>query len=202
MNASTMVAAGFVGVGGLCLANYVHQDMHRPFIDYVAENYPYPLKIAEIGVFWGSNAMRMMNRLDISELYLIDPYTKYEGYSKERWLFPFMPTSFEPVLNFLATSETLTSIIPFQMTSEDAASYIPSELDGVYIDGNHAYEYVQRDIELYYPKVKSGGIIGGHDIDIKGNPLAEDVQHAVFEFADENNLDVFIDPPDWWYVKP
>jgi hypothetical protein len=36
-------------------------------------------------------------------------------------------------------------------------------LDFVYIDANHAYEFVKQDIELWYPKVKPGGWIMGHD---------------------------------------
>jgi len=86
-----------------------------------------------------------------------------------------------------------------QMTSEDAVDHIPDNLDMVYIDGNHAYEYVKKDIELYYPKVKAGGIIGGHDIE--GNSLGEDVRRAVFEFAQKNNLSVHVEKPDWWILK-
>ena len=48
--------------------------------------------------------------------------------------------------------------------SEDAVDDIPEKLDFVYIDGNHAYEYVKKDIGLYYPKLKKGGVIGGHDV--------------------------------------
>jgi hypothetical protein len=36
-------------------------------------------------------------------------------------------------------------------------------LDFVYIDANHAYDYVVQDIELWYPKVKKGGYLLGHD---------------------------------------
>ena len=36
-------------------------------------------------------------------------------------------------------------------------------LDFVYIDANHAYDWVVQDIELWYPKVKKGGILWGHD---------------------------------------
>ena len=35
--------------------------------------------------------------------------------------------------------------------------------DFVYIDADHSYESVKKDIELYLPKLKKGGIIGGHD---------------------------------------
>jgi hypothetical protein len=43
-------------------------------------------------------------------------------------------------------------------------SILPDEyLDFVYIDGDHKYEEVKRDIECWFPKVKKGGCIGGHD---------------------------------------
>jgi hypothetical protein len=35
--------------------------------------------------------------------------------------------------------------------------------DFVYIDGDHTGESVERDIDLFLPKVKKGGYIGGHD---------------------------------------
>jgi hypothetical protein len=36
-------------------------------------------------------------------------------------------------------------------------------LDFVYIDANHAYEFVKEDIIKWWPKVKSGGWLCGHD---------------------------------------
>jgi hypothetical protein len=36
-------------------------------------------------------------------------------------------------------------------------------LDFVYIDANHTYEGVTEDIKYWYPKVKSGGLLLGHD---------------------------------------
>ena len=38
-----------------------------------------------------------------------------------------------------------------------------NDYDFIYIDGSHTYESVKRDLELYLPKLKKGGIIGGHD---------------------------------------
>lgn len=41
---------------------------------------------------------------------------------------------------------------------------IPDELvDCLFIDGNHTYEYVLSDFQMYYPKVRSGGIVAFHD---------------------------------------
>lgn len=43
-------------------------------------------------------------------------------------------------------------------------------LDFVYIDANHAYDYVKQDIEVWYPKVKEGGYLLGHDyLDLEWN---------------------------------
>ena len=36
-------------------------------------------------------------------------------------------------------------------------------LDFVYIDANHAYDYVVQDIQLWYPKIKKNGYLMGHD---------------------------------------
>ena len=45
---------------------------------------------------------------------------------------------------------------------------IEQQFDVVFIDGNHSYEYVKKDLENYYPKVKDGGIIALHDANFEG----------------------------------
>ena len=40
--------------------------------------------------------------------------------------------------------------------------------DAVFIDGNHSYEYVKKDLENYWSKVKPGGIIALHDANFEG----------------------------------
>ncbi len=55
-------------------------------------------------------------------------------------------------------------IFPLVMTSEIASSiYQDNSLDMVFIDADHRYKYIKQDIELWLPKVKSRGIIAGHD---------------------------------------
>jgi predicted O-methyltransferase YrrM len=39
-----------------------------------------------------------------------------------------------------------------------------TQLDFVFIDGDHTYEGVKQDFEMYSPLVRPGGIIGVHDI--------------------------------------
>ena len=40
----------------------------------------------------------------------------------------------------------------------------PRQLDLLFIDGDHAYDGVRRDYELYAPLVRPGGLIAFHDI--------------------------------------
>lgn len=54
--------------------------------------------------------------------------------------------------------------IMIRAASVDAAKIFPDHsLDFVYIDANHAYDYVVEDINAWAPKVKPGGYLCGHD---------------------------------------
>ena len=47
-----------------------------------------------------------------------------------------------------------------------AKNEIPdSSIDLLFVDGSHQYEQVKRDLENYWLKVKTGGILLGHDYD-------------------------------------
>ena len=41
--------------------------------------------------------------------------------------------------------------------------YQDSSLDFIFIDANHSYSAVLKDLEAWFPKLKSGGHIAGHD---------------------------------------
>jgi predicted O-methyltransferase YrrM len=58
---------------------------------------------------------------------------------------------------------------PIQAMSEVAADKIDNgSLDLVFIDANHNYEYVKKDIAKYTPKLTPNGLLTGHDIDYPG----------------------------------
>ena len=68
-------------------------------------------------------------------------------------------------------SEYEDRAIMIRARSEIAAGmFEDASLDFVYIDANHAYEYVAQDIRLWYTKVKPGGYLCGQDyLDIDWN---------------------------------
>jgi len=154
---------------------------------------------AEIGVKNGKNSLSFLRNLDIKMLYGVDPYSKYDGYD-ELW-FNNLQESFDNVERD-AYDRLRIFHRRFKFVKEfsvNAAKIVSNNLDFVYIDGNHAYDYVKQDIEDWYPKVKSGGIIGGHDFFNMGNH--DGVHKAVIEFAVNNNLALFFKNPDWWVYK-
>lgn len=48
-------------------------------------------------------------------------------------------------------------------SSESAFIVSDGSLDFVYIDAGHAYEEVKKDFAAWFPKVRIGGIVSGHD---------------------------------------
>lgn len=60
-------------------------------------------------------------------------------------------------------------LIPIESSSEQAADrFADGSLDLVFIDANHSYAFVKKDIQKYTPKLKSTGLLTGHDIDYPG----------------------------------
>jgi predicted O-methyltransferase YrrM len=93
-------------------------------------------------------------------------------------------------------------IVWLNLLAEDAAKEIVEDLDFVYIDGNHAYDFVKQDINNYWPKLKSGGILGGHDFYNGFCREHDGVVKAVSEFSVQNCLSLQVELPDWWIRKP
>jgi hypothetical protein len=81
---------------------------------------------------------------------------------------PFVPKNTNPnwlYAEFISNIKPVSSYInPVRLKSIQASKmYKDRSLDFVFIDGSHEYEDVKEDIYYWYPKVKRGGIISGHD---------------------------------------
>ena len=50
---------------------------------------------------------------------------------------------------------------------EYANTFEDNSIDFVFIDADHSYEAVKKDILSYFPKLKIGGIMAGHDYEFK-----------------------------------
>jgi len=159
---------------------------------------------AEIGVDSGGNALNILKYLDITKLYLIDVWKGYSD-NKNKELNGdgvigddlIAQKCFEHARNSL--KDYNDKIVWIQDYSENAYKLIrDKELDFIYIDGNHRYEWVKRDIELYYSKVKIGGLVAGHDYKLQ---YKNDVIKAVHEFFEPLKKQIYVQIWDWWSYK-
>jgi cephalosporin hydroxylase len=74
-------------------------------------------------------------------------------------------------------------------------------IDLLFIDGDHAYEGVKRDFELYSPLVRDGGLIGFHDVvNHPAEPLCQ-VDRFWNEIRDEFGGREFIEQHNYGYPK-
>lgn len=90
----------------------------------------------------------------------------------------------ETYRRFLANIEPVSDRIEVRRESslEAAESFDDASCDFVFIDASHEYEDVRDDLVAWYPKVKSGGVLAGHDYHWPG------VSRAVKEFTAANGL--------------
>ncbi len=184
------------------IVKYIYQ---RPMILFISEMNIRGTNLtgAEIGVYKGDNAYFILTNLPIKKLFLIDPYLEHQEFKDNvGWTTVKQSdfnTFFTKAKRKLMQYKNKTKFI--KEKSENAASHLPNNLDFVYIDGNHEYEFVKRDIELYYLKLKRGGILGGDNFD----PIYPGVARAVLEVTDKHNLKIHGARSDasyeWWVVK-
>lgn len=115
---------------------------------------------AEIGVYRGEYSKWLLRGIPGLKLYGIDAWQVYGNY-----------TDFTAADILDAYAIAQANVAPYNCElirawSDEAVQRFPdASLDFVFIDGNHAYEHVVRDIALWSVKVRPGGIIYGHDFD-------------------------------------
>lgn len=84
-----------------------------------------------------------------------------------------------------------------------AVNYEDESFDFVYIDSDHQYEPTVNDIRIWWPKVRSGGILAGHDYNSRNKLYG--VVEAVDEFVEANNIKYFYTtkeyPKSWIILK-
>jgi hypothetical protein len=119
-------------------------------------------KGAEVGTFKGEFSRDIIRRW-FGTLYMIDVWRalgeEYEDASNHKY---FSEGVYGDAMRNIEGFEDQAIMI--RASSEIAANMFEDEsLDFVYIDANHAYDFVVQDIDLWYPKVKKGGYLCGHD---------------------------------------
>lgn len=158
--------------------------------------------ICEIGVQEARHFMLMIEHSPKVAI-AIDPWTddgvvsrNSSGYSQEALN--------EQYQNLIELAKEKTFIQVIRKYSFDAVNDFPDNyFDFVYIDADHTYPAVLKDIQDWYPKVKKGGFLVGDDYrnvrKIKTG-IRFGVVKAVNEFANANGLVVYELPGYNWAI--
>jgi hypothetical protein len=138
------------------------------FYTWLADQMPpdRPSRIVEVGVYLGQSAaflgVELMRRSRPCKIDLVD---KFHQDSARK-----VATDLRPIASVLGEIISGDS-------AASASRYEDGTLDAVFIDADHDYESVSRDIDAWRPKVRAGGILAGHDF----GPLHPGVVRAVTE---------------------
>ena len=141
---------------------------------------------AEIGVERGLYTKQLVKANPNLQMFAIDPWITYKGYTSA-----WNNDIFEDF--YLTTQERLKgyNVHFIRSFSMDAlANFEDGQLDFVYIDGNHALPFVAQDIAGWDKKVRSGGIVAGHDYTQarRNRTTKVDVKEAVHAYTKDENI--------------
>ncbi len=141
----------------------------------MVERFPSGSTFVEVGVFAGKSiaymAVEIINSGKDIRLVGVDNFSLLPM-NADRFR-----TNIAPIANRIELIE--------KSSVEAADLFADKSLEFVFIDADHVYESVRADILAWMPKVKSGGILAGHDIGQEANRPHVGVYQAVNELLDE-----------------
>ncbi len=123
-------------------------------------------KMIEIGAHMGESTMMFASTGLFSSIDVISPFDGEDKFNQKYWYTWdvikkefLLNTRFFDYINLIEKSSITVS--------ED---FDDGKYDFIYIDGSRDYELMRKIIQLYLPKLKIGGLIGGHDYNYKTHP--------------------------------
>jgi len=126
---------------------------------------------AEVGCMEGATSSKLLKFCPKLKLICVDlwesDYDVLSDYCKETykdWDFDEIKRRFDYVVSPYRHRVTELQGLSWEMADrvEDGS------LDFVFIDADHSYESVKKDIIAWVPKLKPGGLLSGHDIHLEG----------------------------------
>lgn len=169
-----------------------------------------PLQGAELGVWDGRLSWRLLTACPQLTLYMVDRWASvpdnhpYRSSGAAMADFDQHAYDAAKLAAIAATQFADDRAVFLQAETVEAADRIEDgSLDFVFIDADHSYQACSADLEAWYPKVRVGGIVGGHDWEAHNqlSGVAEAVEGFVLRNGiaaplalDENNT--------WFFVKP
>ena len=158
-------------------------------------------KAVEVGTYKGKFAEVLCNFIPDLDLTVVDAWKVYGGYKDYG----------ENDLENEAYKQTCERAgkkgfkIVKGWSNEVVNQFADESLDYVFIDGNHDFEHVVEDVSIWSKKVKTGGIVSGHDF-FKNHRKNFGVIEAIPAWCKAKDISpLFIvkkdQCPSWFYIK-
>ena len=180
-------------------------DFAGPYHNFVLDM-PDNGHFVEVGTWYGRSVIYLANqfkafgkrvRIDCVDTWDggTDPVLKAQLAQEKGDLFSIF-------INHVKATRNQDIINPVRLLSIEAAKqYEDNSLDVVFIDADHSYKSVMEDLQAWYPKVKPGGVIAGHDFSFDPNFAHPGVTRAVLEFFQDKPLEILPAATSWKSVK-
>jgi len=140
---------------------------------------------AEVGVAQGGFSQKILTGVEPDKLYLIDAWDSIECTELQ------MQKAQTDEFIFRQVFENIPEVEIIKTTSVHACRLFPVEtFDFVYLDASHDEKNVLIDLLNWWPKVKPGGYLMGHDFCVTGT-WYYGVVPAVYSFIKTNDIGLF-----------
>lgn len=129
----------------------------------VAALIPKGAVVAEIGVYRGDFSRQIFDLCQPSKLYCIDAWEKYPEYEKDSLCHTNQDDNCEATKRIMAPEISAGKCEVIRGRSAPVALKWREPLDAIFLDANHAFEFVDSDLRNWHRFIKPGGIFMCHD---------------------------------------
>jgi len=167
----------------------LYSEIVTKFGTFEKKNYiPKPATFVEIGSWMGKSSCFMAENIKAYaphiKFYCVDIWTGSPHKPEQQAIVQKHGGSiYKCFLHNMADAGVLDYVVPLQLSSLDAVSLFKEKsLDFVFVDGDHRAGACLADMNAWWPKLKSGGVLAGHDIDLI------EVYEDVVKFINKNTI--------------
>jgi hypothetical protein len=140
---------------------------------------------AEIGVWKGDFSSQILSKQP-QKLHLIDPWASQPHYQNR--LYSIDQTRMDEIFYYIKRHYSDWEEIEIHREYSEDVNFKKNYFDWIYVDGNHSYRHVKKDLEHFLPFMKRGGFICGDDYGWVDEDCQIGPRKAVDEFADKHDF--------------
>lgn len=159
--------------------------------------------VVELGTHWGSATASLVDNCpSIEKIYTIDSYLPYKDtvppyievndydcdFLKQvaKRNFSYLPEHLQEKINVI-----------YGDTMELSSNFDDDSIDFIWFDAHLTKEQLNKELELWYPKLKYGGLAGVHDCGNNGSGMNKVVYNFLEDKPINGNISYFNDTLSW-----